>query len=376
MTRFLNFKKVLTAVAIGSLALVPELKAQTKLPVSLFNWSDYIGVNTIKNFEKEFGYKVNYDTYGSADAAEAKILSGNMGYDGVMTEALFLPRFIPLGLFAELDKSKLPNWKNVDPDLLKLLEKRDPGNKYMIPNFRSFTGITYDKDRMAQIMPNAPVDSIDFLFNPQIISKFKNCGVSILDSQQDVFAMASLYLKKDGNPMTVEDLKAAADAIYAIRKYIRAFDSANYLNAIANRELCVVMSWSGDFAVSQERAAKSGKKINYGFSIPKEGAMLTLDGWLISATAKNPAGVYEFLNFNLSGKIAADNVNTVKYGSTNLAALPFIDKALLANPATTPPPELMARAILFEDLPPKLLKVRSRMWQRLKANTYSPKQTY
>ncbi|MCX8502092.1 MAG: extracellular solute-binding protein, partial [Alphaproteobacteria bacterium] len=344
--------------------------------LNIYNWSDYIGVNTIKNFEKETGYKVNYDTYESTAAAEAKFMTGNMGYDAVVADASSLPHLLPLGLFATLDKSKIPNWNNIDPAILKLLEKHDPGNRHMIPHFRSFTGFTYDRDWLAKIMPNAPIDSAKFLFDPEVIGKFKSCGVSFMDSSLDVFALALMSAGMNPNAKSVAELKIAADMVYKVRPYIRGFDSANYLNAIANRELCVVMTWSGDYAVAQERAAKSGKKINYGYTIPKEGAIMTLDGWLISATAPNPEGAYAFLNFNLQGKIAADNVNTVKYGTTNLASLPFIDKALMANPAISPTPEIVARAVLFDDPPQELTRIRSKMWQRLKANTYSPKQLY
>jgi len=225
--------------------------------VNVYNWADYIGTNTLADFEKKTGIKVRYDTYSSQEEMQAKMLAGKTGYDVVDMAGIDLPRFIKAGIYLKLDKTKLPSWGNLDPEIMKILDAWDPGMEHGMPYMWGSVGYTYNIDMVKARIPDADMESLDLLFKPENAAKLADCGISILDTQTDVFHLALRYLGKDGNTQNVADYKEVLELFKPIRKYIRTFDNTNYLNAIANKELCVVNNWSGDYATAKARAKEA-----------------------------------------------------------------------------------------------------------------------
>src|SRR5271167_3472102 len=213
----------------------------------IYNWSDFIGPNTIAEFKKATGIKVTYDVYDAEETMEARLMAGSSGYDVVSASTDFFSREIEAGVYETLDKARLPNWKNLDPRILAIQAEYDPGNQHAVPYLHSINGFAYNVDMIRARMPDAPVDSLDMIFKPEVVAKFADCGVTFLDSAEDVIQLALNYLHLDPNTKKKEDYKAAEDLIAAVRPYIRSFDSAGFMNGLPNKELCIAMSWSGDY---------------------------------------------------------------------------------------------------------------------------------
>ena len=243
---------MLLCVAVGALGVHAVAAEEKRLYI--YNWTDFIGPDTIAKFEKLTGIKVTYDVYDAEETMEARLMAGSSGYDVVSASTDFFSREIKAGVYEVLDKAKLPNWKNLDARILAIQAAYDPGNAHAVPYLHSINGFAYNVDMVKARMPNAPVDSLDMLFNPKIVSKFADCGVTFLDSAEDVIQLALNYLGLDPNTTKREDFKAAENLILKVRPYIRSFDSSEYLNGLANREVCVAMSWSSDYALAHARA--------------------------------------------------------------------------------------------------------------------------
>src|SRR5580700_10251299 len=340
--------------------------AQPEKVLHIYNWADYIGKDTISKFEHATGIEVVYDTYDSDATLEAKMMAGDSGYDIVTTSTNFFSRQIKAGVYARLDRSKLPNWKNLDPHVLALEGQSDPGNAHAVPYLHSINGFAYNVDMIRARMPDAPVDSLDMIFKPQIIARFADCGVSFLDSAEDVLQLAMNYLHIDPNSRRPEDFKAAERLIVSVRPYIRAFDSVEYMNGLANREVCIAMSYSGDYAASRARATAAGVKVNLAFTVPKEGANESFDAWLIPAGAPHPQAAHRFLNFMLDPQVVAEVTNEIHYGNDNLAASRYVDPKLLSDPAIYPTPEIEARLYRTTEVDPATERIRTRTWTRIK----------
>jgi putrescine transport system substrate-binding protein len=215
-------------------------------------------------------------------------------------------------------------------------------------------------------MPDAPVDSLDMLFKPDVVRRFADCGVTLLDSAEDVLQLAMNYLHLDPNSTRPEDYKAAADLILSVRPYIRNFDSSEYMNGLANKEICIAMSWSADYAASRARAAAAGIKVNLAFTVPKEGANESFDALLIPAGAPHPHAALAFLNYMLEPKVIAAVTNEIHYGNDNLAANPYVDPAILNDPAIYPTPAIEARLYHTAEVNPATERIRTRTWTRVK----------
>ncbi len=253
--------------------------------VNVYNWSDYIDPEVIKDFEQETGIKVRYDVFDSNEVLETKLLTGNSGYDVVVPSAYFLERQVKAGVFAPLDKAKLPGLANVDPDLARSAARHDPDNAHSVVYMWGTTGIGYDRAKVQAIMPDAPLDSWQLIFDPAVISKFKDCGISMLDDPTDMVGTALLYLGKDPNSEAEADLKAAEAALMKIRPYLRTIHSSQYIDQLANGELCIVVGYSGDVLQASDRAEEAGKPLDIGYSIPKEGALMWFDTLAIPVDA-------------------------------------------------------------------------------------------
>jgi putrescine transport system substrate-binding protein len=361
-----------TIRAMAGLALVPLLIIGTppasaaEQQVNIYNWADYIGKNTIAEFERQTGIKVVYDTYDSDAALEAKVMAGDSGYDLVTTSTDFFGRQISAGVYQTLDKSKLPNWKNLDPAILAVIARFDPGNAHAVPYLHGVNGFAYNVDMIKARMPNAPLNSLDMIFKPEIVSKFADCGVSFMDNAEDVVQLALNYLHLDPNTQRPEDFKAVEKLLLAVRPYIRSFDSAAFMNALPNRELCIAMSWSGDYETAVARARSAGVSINLAFTVPKEGANIWYDAWLIPAGAPHPEAALRFLDFIMDAKVIAETTNEIHYGNNNLASRPFVDPAILANPAIYPTAEMAKRLYESYQVSAATERLRTRCWTRIK----------
>jgi putrescine transport system substrate-binding protein len=334
----------------------------------IYNWADYIGKDTIAKFEAQTGIKVIYDTYDSDDTLEAKMMAGDSGYDVVSTSIDYFNRQIKAGIYRPLDKSLLPNWNNLDPQILALEARGDPGNRYAMPYLRYLNGFAYNVDMVRARMPNAPVDSLDMLFKPEIIRRFADCGVTFFDSPEDVLQLALNYLHIDPNTTRPDDYKRAEQLLLTVRPYIKTFDSSEYMNGLATGEFCISMSWSGDYAASQARARAAGVAVNLRFTVPKEGANGNLDALLIPADAPHPLAAHKFLNFILEPQVMAEITNYIHYANDNRAASRYVDPEILRDPAVYPTPEVMARLYYSYEVSPALERLRNRTWTHIKTD--------
>ena len=286
----------------------------------LYNWSDFIGTGTIERFEKLTGIKVVYDTYDAEETMDARLLAGESGYDVVSASSNFSGREIKAGVYQPLDKSKLPNWKNLDPHFLARLAASDPGNRHGVPYMQAVNGFAYNVDQIRARMPDAPVGSLDMIFKPEIIARFADCGVTFLDSPEDVLELALNYLHLNPNTTRPEDYAAAEQLLLKVRPFVRNFDSIEYMNALANKEVCVAMSWSADYATVMARARKAGAPVHLAFTLPREGANQNLSSFLIPVGAPHPEAAYAFLNYMMDPQVIAGITNEIYYGNANLAA--------------------------------------------------------
>jgi len=301
--------------------------------VNVYNWSDYIEPTVIEDFTKETGIKVRYDTFDSNDTLETKLLAGKSGYDVVVPTGFFLERQIKAGVFQKLDKSKLPNQANLWPEIAQRLAVHDPGNQYAVNYMWGTTGLGYNVKKAREILgADAKIDSWDIVFKPEILAKFKSCGVYLLDSSDDILPAALKYLGFDPNSRSEAELQKAGDLLIKIRPSVRKFHSSEYLNALASGEICFAVGFSGDVKQAQKRAAEAKNGVEVAYAIPKEGAQLWFDNLAIPKDAKNVAQAHAFINYLQKPEVAAKNSNLISYANGNLASQRFIDKVYDAAP--------------------------------------------
>lgn len=357
----------LAAISVATLAgTVPVSDARAEGELNVYNWSDYIGEDTIANFEKEYDVKVRYDTYDGNETLEAKLVVGNTGYDIVFPSSSFFARQIKAGIYMPLDRSKLTNWSNLDQWVLKQQAGYDAGNVYAVPYMWGTNGVTYNVDMIKERMPDAPVDSLRMIFDPEVVSKFQDCGVSLLDSPEDVFPLALAYMGKDPTSQNPDDIVAATEMLMKIRPYIQLFDSQQYLNALPNGDRCIAMTWSGDYAVAAARAEEAGLDINIAYSVPKEGSNIWFDAMLIPKDAPNPENAHLFLNYMLRPDVIAACTNYTYYANGNKAARPLVLPEILEDPAIYPDEETQQRMFPSVVRDEEVQRVITREWTRLK----------
>ncbi|HVO03271.1 MAG TPA: polyamine ABC transporter substrate-binding protein [Candidatus Cybelea sp.] len=336
--------------------------------VSVYNWTDYIGEHTNEDFSKKTGIAVQYDMFDSNETLEAKLRAGNTGYDVVVPSGGFLGRQIQAGVFQKLDKSKLPNIANVDPTILKATEAFDPGHDYSVPYFWGTVGIGYNVDKIKQRMPNAPLDSWDLILKPEVVAKFQDCGVTMLDAPSDVLQSVLIYLGKDPHTEKAEDYAAAAKTLRAVRPYIKYFHSSSYVNDIATGDICLAVGWSGDFGTAQQRAIDQNNGVHLKYMIPKEGTLVWVDNLAMPKDAPDVDAGLKYINNMLDSQVAADNANYVHYASPNKTAL---DRGLInaedrSNPSIYPPADVMPK-LVGERVPSQALEeLRAKTWAAIK----------
>ena len=360
-TRFIG---LLAAAAFAG--LWPAL-AQAQHVVNFYNWSDYIEPSVLTDFSKETGIKVRYDTFDSNDTLEAKLLAGKSGYDVVVPTAYFLARQIQAGIFLKLDKALLPNLVNAWPEITDRLASYDTGNQYAVNYMWGTTGIGYNEKSMHRVLgPDGRIDSWDDVFDPTRVAKFKDCGVHILDSSDDVMPAALHYLDLDPNSSDAGELQNAADLLIKISPYVRKFHSSEYLNALATGEICLAVGFSGDIKQAQKRAAEAKAGIAVGYSIPKEGAQLWFDNLAIPRDAANVAEAHALINYLLKPEVAARNTNLISYANGNLTSQKFIAKAILDDPTIYPDAATMAKLYTITAHDQKTQRLINRLWIRIK----------
>jgi putrescine transport system substrate-binding protein len=348
-------------------AHAPDASASDKV-LNVYNWSDYIQPQVIADFEKETGIHVNYDVYDSNEILETKLLTGHTNYDIVAPSGAFLERQLKADIYQKLDKSQLPNLKNIDPDIARGTALYDPGNQYAIDYMWITSGVGYNAAEIKARMPDAPVDSWRMMFDPAVISKFADCGVSILDAPSEVLATALIYIGRNPNSNSPEDLKAGEQVLKAIRPYVRFVDSSRYIDNLANGDVCLVMGWSGDIKQAHDRAVEASKGIDILYSIPREGAIVNFDVMAIPADAPHAKNAHLFLDYLLRPEVAAQNSNLIKYANAVSPAIQPLDASVRNDQGVFPPPEVRARLIAERARPADYQRLLTRMWTRFKTS--------
>ena len=360
-----HIRSVIAIAAVLAL-LSPRARAEERT-VNFYNWSNYMAPGVLEDFTRETGIKVVYDTFDANETLETRLLAGKSGYDVVVPTAYFLQRQITANVFQKLDKSKLPNLANAWPVVTKRLAVYDPGNIYGANYMWGTTGIGYNVKAVQKILgADARIDSWDVVFKPENLAKFKDCGIHILDSADDIFPAALSYLGLDPNSTKLADLEKAADLVIKIRPYVRKFHSSEYLSALATGEICFVVGWSGDIMQARSRAAEAKNDIEIGYAIPKEGAQMFFDNLAIPADAKNVPEAYELIDYLYRPEVAAKNSDYLSYANGNLASQKLVDPKILNDKNIYPDEATLAKLFVITARDPATQRVINRLWTRVK----------
>ena len=342
--------------------------------VNVYNWSDYVAEDTIPGFESATGIRVNYDVYSENETLEAKLTAGGAGYDVVFPSARpFAQRQIAAGLYLPLDKAKLSNLQHLDTDIMEGLADIDPGNQYVVPYMWGTTGLGVNVEKVrAALGPDAPLDSWDLLFDPANAGKLADCGITVLDDDQEAFGAALIWMGRDPNAGTADEIEAVKQAYAAIRPHIRTFNNAEYKDALANGDACLVMGYSGDIGqardVAAEAAENTGNPVpDIRYVIPKEGAIRWMDVIAIPADARNPDAAHAFVNYLMEPQVIAAVTDYVAYANANTAADALIDPEIAADEGVYPSEDVRARLVDPVSLPEDVQRQRVRAWTQIKS---------
>ncbi len=358
-------KKILSLAVLAALSTTPALASGKTL--NIYNWSDYIAEDTIKKFEAKTGIKVTYDVYDSNEVLEAKMLAGSSGYDVVVPTSDFLQRQIAAGVYAKLDKSKLPNLKNMDKGLMKSLENFDPGNEHGVIYMWGTTGLGYNTKAVAKRLGDkAPTDSWALVFDPANAAKLKDCGISMLDAPTEIIPAAMNYLGLDPRSTKKADFEKAAALLAKIRPFVRYFHSSQYISDLANGDICVSVGWSGDVFQARDRADEAKKGVEIGYSIPKEGALQWFDTLAIPVDSKHKDEALTFINFVMDAQITADITNYVWYANGNIASLPMVEQDIKDDPGIFPPDDVKAKLWGSKVYKKRTDRIITRLWTKIK----------
>ena len=360
-----NAGKTLLALSLMG-AMAGAAQADNKV-LHVYNWSDYIAPDTIANFEKESGIKVVYDVFDSNETLEAKLLAGKSGYDIVVPSNNFLAKQIKAGVYQELDKSKLPNYDNLNKSLLKAVSVSDPDNKHAFPYMWGSMGIGYNPEKVKAALGVDKIDSWDVLLKPENIAKLKSCGVSFLDSPTEMLPVALHYLGLPTDTTKKADLKQAEDLFMKIRPSIGYFHSSKYISDLANGNICVAVGYSGDIEQAKTRAAEAGGKVKIAYDIPKEGAGSFFDMVAIPKDAENVEAAYAFMNYLLKPDVMAAITNSVRFPNGNEKATALVDKDITSDPGIYPSAEVQSKLYAIADMPAATQREMTRSWTKIKS---------
>lgn len=355
---------------LGVLILLSlALPARAEEPVlNVYNWTDYIDPKALERFTRETGIKIRYDMYDSLETLEAKLMAGHSGYDVVVpTSGPTFSRLVTLGVLRVLDPARIPNMKNLDPAMMKLVTTSDPGNKHGAIYLWGSTGLGMIPAKIKALAPDAPMDSWDILLKPEWAKKIAPCGITMMDSAIDAIPSVLKYLGKDPNSTRPEDLAAVEKTLMAIRPYIRTFASGGALEALAAGETCLVMDYSGDVAQAAARATEAKRGVVVTYVAPKEGGELGFDMLTIPTDAPHPENAIRFINFLLQPDVMAEITNAVSYPNGVPASKAMIRKEILDNPAIYPPASVQQGFFTTTAVPQAAERARTRMWARFKA---------
>ncbi|MCP4381914.1 MAG: polyamine ABC transporter substrate-binding protein [Hyphomicrobiales bacterium] len=337
--------------------------------VNVFNWSDYINEDVLKAFTDQTGIRVVYDVYDANEIVETKLLAGGSGYDIVVPSASSAARLIEAGTLQRIDKDKVPNLVHAWPEINQRLQAYDPGNEYAVNYMWGTTGIGYNPDLIKMRMPDAPVDSWDMIFNPDVVSKFADCGVHLLDTSEEMIPAALNYLGLNPNSKKGDDIRQAGALLKSIRPHIQKFHSSEYINGLANGDICLAVGYSGDILQARDRAAEAGAGIVVDYVIPEEGALMWFDSFLIPADAPNPDNAHAFIDFMMRPESAAANSNYVFYANGNVDSQPLLDPDVIDDPAIYPSRETLERLYTTTAYPPRVQRTVTREWTSVKSGT-------
>ena len=358
------------ALSLAAVPLAAQAQAGGSKTLNILNWADYIAPDTIANFEKETGIKVKYDNFDSNETLFARLVAGKTGYDIVVPGAHFAKKAIEGGLLLPLDRSKLPNWKNLDPALLEKLAEADAGNKHLVNWLWGFVtvGVNTAKVKAALGSTPMPENPLDLVFKPELASKVKSCGLHVLDSASEIVPVAMLYAGKDGYSSNAKDYDAARDVLRAARPHITRITSPGPINDYANGSICVSIGYSGDFLIANQRAAegKTGQKIDV--MIPPRGATLFFDSMAIPKDAKNVENAHRFIDYIMRPQVHASLTNQVFYGNPNAASKQFVKPEIANNPVVFPPAAELKKMTMPKALPREVQRVQTRVFTNFKGN--------
>ncbi len=357
---------VLKLAPLALIGLVSAASAADKV-VNIYNWSDYVDPANLEKFTADTGTKVVYDNYDNNEIVETKLLAGGSGYDVVVPSGPNIARQIQAGTLLKLDKSKIPNLTHQWDVIAKRLEAYDPGNQYAVNYMWGTTGIGYNVDKIKAAMPDAPVDSWDMIFKPEVVSRFKDCGIEVLDTPEELIPAALHYLKLNPDSKDPAEIQKAGDLLASIKPYILKFHSSDYIDALANGDICLAVGYSGDIFIAKNRAeeAKAGVTVNY--VIPKEGAAMWFDSFVIPADAPHPDEAYAFINFMLTPEVAAANSDYVFYANGNKDSQQFVSKDIFEDPAIYPDQATLDRLYTTTPYDAKIQKIVTRVWTNVKS---------
>ncbi len=355
---------------ISAVALAAVGSASMAEEVRVYNWSDYIDESLLTKFEDETGIDLIYDVFDSNEVLETKLLAGSSGYDVVVPTGTFLARQIQAGVFQPLDYSNLPNSKYLWDEISKRVEKYDPGNKYSVNYMWGTTGLGVNLDKVREVLgEDAPINSLDLVFKPENMEKLASCGVMFLDAPTEIIPAALKYIGEDPDSKDPEVIAKTEEVLMAVRPYVSKFHSSEYINALANGDICVAFGWSGDVLQARDRAAEADNGITIVYNPPKEGALMWFDQMAIPADAPNPDGAHKFLNFMMDPQNIAAASNYVNYANGNLASQQYLNEEVLNDPAIYPDAETMKNMYSVTAYDPKLQRIVTRLWTKIKSGT-------
>ena len=364
------FTHTVLALSMAATALGAAAQAAEPKVLNIYNWSDYIAEDTIRNFEKETGIKVRYDNYDTNEILQAKLVAGKSGYDIVVPSAHFAKTQIQGGLFQKLDRAQLTHWGNLDPTLLGKLAEVDPGNEHLVTWLWGYVtvGVNTGKVKAALGTMPMPANPWDLIFKPEYASKLKGCGINLLDSASEVLPVAMIYAGKPAFSKDAKDYEAAKDVLAKARPFITRFSSSGYINDLAAGQLCVVMGYSGDINIARQRAIDSGQKVDIQALIPATGATLSLDTMAIPKDAKNVKNAHLFINYILRPEVHAALSNKLFYANPNAASKKFVVKGVADNPSVFLSPADLKKLTTPDAVPQEIRRVQTRLFTSFKAN--------
>ncbi|WP_137807419.1 polyamine ABC transporter substrate-binding protein [Pseudomonas sp. G(2018)] len=354
------------AMLLGA-GLTLAVSVQAAGTVHIYNWSDYIGETTLADFQKETGIKPVYDVFDSNETLEGKLLAGRTGYDVVVPSNHFLGKQIKAGAFQKLDKSQLPNYKNLDPVLLKRLEQNDPGNLYAVPYLWGTNGIGYNVEKVKAVLGVDKIDSWAVVFEPENIKKLQSCGVAFLDSADEMMPAVLNYMGLNANSTNPEDYKKAEAKLLAVRPYVTYFHSSKYIADLANGDICVAIGFSGDMFQARNRAAEAKKGVEIAYSIPKEGGALWFDMLAIPKDSANVKEAHAFINYLLKPEVIAQVSDYVGYANPNPGSDSLMEQSIRTDEAVYPPQSVLDKTYVSIELPPNIQRLMTRNWTKVKS---------